>query len=153
MGPSATWFYKRQLRLQQNWTELKHNDIVKLKVENTTCSASSCGNIIAGFLYRKHKILWRFMTFARLSYALTCERCSTSQASSRINEQKWYYNKGTEYVITSAMNQTVKKPKTIASFDSVSWYGTPMCVHSHNSRFHSSSFHAAEPMSNRATLG
>ena len=54
---------------------------------------------------------------------------------------------------TSARNQAVKKPKMMASLDSRSCHGTPMCAYSHISFFHSSSFHAADAMSNSSTLG
>ena len=54
---------------------------------------------------------------------------------------------------TSARNQAVKKPKMMASFDSRSCHGTPMCAYSQISFFHSSSFHAADAMSNSSTLG
>jgi len=54
---------------------------------------------------------------------------------------------------TSEINQIVRKPKMTASLDSRSCHGMPMCRLSQTSLFHSSSFHAADPMSKSITFG
>ena len=54
---------------------------------------------------------------------------------------------------TSVRKMAVKNPKATASVASWSTHGMPMCEVSQISCFQSSTFHSADAMSNRTTLG
>ena len=94
------------------------------------------------------------MTLAYIWYSIySFSDVQNSKVKMYVKHVSQIFNHCPFNVLTSPMNQATSAPNITASLDSRSCHGIPMLAFSHNSCLNSSSFQAADPISNRMTLG